>query len=73
MALDEHYFQDFKCVACGCEPFETSGKALRNVFEIEDLIDERCTSCGHAMSLVDLEAMTHYAEVQMIRSLFCSK
>lgn len=68
--LDEHYFEDFRCVACGAKPFDSRDGTLKNLFSIEDLVDEDCVECGHTMSLGDLETMTHLAEIQMIRSLF---
>ena len=70
MMLNEHYFEDFKCIACGGKPFNAESGALKNLFSVEDLIDEDCVKCGHTMSLDDLEAMTHFAEIEMIRSLF---
>lgn len=70
MMLDEHYFEDFRCVACGGKPFDSGSGTLSNLYSIEDLVEEDCVNCGHTMSLGDLEAMTHLAEIQMIRSLF---
>lgn len=70
MRLDEQYFEDFRCIACNGNPFKPGDGTISGLFGIEDLVGEECAGCGHSMSLDDLEAMTHAAELHMIRSLF---
>lgn len=70
MRMDEQYFEDFRCVVCDCRPFDPSEGTLSGLYGIEDLVGEPCAGCGHAMTPEDLEAMTHAAELHMIRSLF---
>jgi hypothetical protein len=55
---------------CGGNPFDPKDGTLDGLYDIDDLVGERCDECGHSMSREDLEAMTHAAEIQMIRSLF---
>lgn len=70
MRQDEHYFEDFRCIVCDGKPFDSSGGAFNGLCQVEDLVGERCAYCGHQMTLKDIEAMTHAAEIHMIRSLF---
>ena len=70
MRLDEQYFEDFRCIACNGNPFDPKDGTTSGLFGIEDLVGEQSAGCGHSMSLDDLEAMTHAAELHMIRSLF---
>jgi len=70
MGRGEHYFEDFRCIACGGKPFDSSSGGFSGLLQVEELVGERCTYCGHQMTLNDIEAMTHAAEIHMIRSLF---
>jgi hypothetical protein len=70
MRQGEHYFEDFRCIVCDGQPFDSSSAAHSALFQVHELVGERCACCGHQMTLNDIEAMTHAAEIHMIRSLF---